>query len=161
MRKDAESLVDVLVSGMFNGDERMWQPVQEFLRWTNDHLVLWLIVGMDEVDLKEGTTLWKIQKGKPLDEGQVVFMMAEASKNWLHFEKDSILAVKGLADEGIWRFVRGHFKEWNGYDAALTLLICMKRVYKGWMRDLQRKIAEPLLSVQVAEGGLTRLVGAC
>jgi len=158
VQHDAESLVDVLGSVLFNGDKKMEEPVRAFLSWTKDHRVLWLLDRLDEVEVKDGTALWKIQKGLPVDEGRVEFMMAEAGKNWLQVEKDTILMVEGFTNAGIWRFVRRYFNEWNGYDASLTLLLCMKRVYKGWLRDLQRKIAEPLLGMRVEERHLTRLI---
>jgi hypothetical protein len=43
--------------------------VRDFLKWTNEHRVLWLLDGWDEISVVEGSALWKIQKGEQLDEG--------------------------------------------------------------------------------------------
>jgi hypothetical protein len=53
---------DVLLSGL-GWNETMRGAVCDFLKWTNEHLVLWLLDGWDEISVVEGSALWKIQKG--------------------------------------------------------------------------------------------------
>lgn len=156
-QKDAESMMHWMCACLFSkaDEQKMERFVREFLSWTKEHRVLWLVDGVDEAQLKEGSLLWKIQETKPLDGGRFEYMMVETEES---LSADACLVLQGLTNEGIWRFVRRHFLDWNGYDAALTLLLCMRRVYGGWLRDLQRKIAGPLLRMRVEEGSLTRFV---
>jgi hypothetical protein len=152
VRKD-DLMENVLLSGL-GWNEMMRCAVREFLKWTNEHRVLWLLDGWDEILVVEGSALWKIQKGEQLDEGQVEFMIAgsrpEAVKNILDVKKDSVLLVQGFTDAEIWRFVRRYFGEWNALEAATTLSLCMNRMYGNLIpRKLRREISEPVLQHRV------------
>ncbi len=160
--EDCKCMEDVLLSG-FGWDETKRELVREFLKWTKEHCVLWLLDGWDEISVKDGAALQKIQNGEPLDEGRVEFLIAgsrpEAVNSILQVEKDSVLLVQGFTDEGIWRFVRRYNREWSGYEAATTLLLCMKRVYGNLIpKQLRRRITEAVWRHQEEEGKETTLV---
>ncbi len=159
--KKAKTLVDVMVSGMLNGDRQMEGVVRDFLAWTKKHRVLWLMDGWDEISVVEGSSLWKVQKAEQLEEGRVEFLIAgsrpEAVKSILEVQKDSMLFVQGFTDDGIWRFVRTYFGEYDAKEIAAKPLLGVKQVF-GRSNRLKEVMAVPSVDESKREGKFSSLL---
>lgn len=155
VRPDAKTLMDVLMSGVFNEDKLMEGVARDFLLWTEEHPVLWLFDEWDERVVEQGSIWWKIQNAESLFEGRVEYLMAVSRQETGEkmMQRDSLLLVEGFTDAGIWRFARHCVGEWDVFDAAITLLLCVKQVYgQRFDRYLRKLLVEALLKLQVEEG---------